>query len=501
MKLRHLPAVKYSGLTIVLSNPSRYDVPANRLLSGFAGLNFFNDECLQTNFNRYQCDIRTDNTIDLGLLPDTKCILLLGDKATYEWSKGNEGLTLNQLRGNLLQNIINDSIPCIASYLPQDACDMKDYEGKHNPLAKPSIDSANKSSEAGEEKSKKGKTDRSNFRFWLTKDVKKCCNITKNGLPTPVQTKYNIYPNSTDAINFLRNCNERIYLDIENDTELNINTIGFASNHSEVFVLPILRYDYSLPYSLRDLSLIFRELAGAMNRCEIICHNAMHDLVVLAHKYKLPFGKRVYDTMLAQARTFPEVEKSLGHCISLWLYNRYHKEDGIFMPQNKEQEMKLWEYNGKDVSTMVLIREAIDKYASAHEGLTESIAQVNSCIRPYIINSLMGIHYNEEARAEITKENDRKMNQYIRWLRILTGLDEFLPTSNKQCIEYFHELLGYDIVGRSKRTGKPSLDEKNLQKLKLKYRDNPVIDICLAYRREQKETGSLGFTPWMTNII
>jgi hypothetical protein len=42
----------------------------------------------------------------------------------------------------------------------------------------------------------------------------------------------------------------------------------------------------------------------------------------------------------------------------------------------------------------------------------------------------------------------------------------------------------------------PSLNEKALYKLKLKYPENILIDICIAYRRVKKETGSLGFEPW-----
>ncbi len=56
-------------------------------------------------------------------------------------------------------------------------------------------------------------------------------------------------------------------------------------------------------------------------------------------------------------------------------------------------------------------------------------------------------------------------------------------------------MLGYKIIKRSKKSGKPSLDEKAMLKLKLLH-DNPVIDLCIAYRGAIKETGSLKFIPW-----
>jgi hypothetical protein len=50
------------------------------------------------------------------------------------------------------------------------------------------------------------------------------------------------------------------------------------------------------------------------------------------------------------------------------------------------------------------------------------------------------------------------------------------------------------------KTRKPSLAKEAMYKLKLKYPDNPVIDFVLAFRRLQKETGSIQFNPMFTEL-
>src|SRR6266404_270380 len=94
--LRHKPRLTYSGLTIVMSKPSRFD--NQHLLSGNGGV-YFNNECLKPNgVNILQCDVRLfeDNS---PLIDNTKCILLLGEEAAQSWLR-NKDNSLNEIRGS-----------------------------------------------------------------------------------------------------------------------------------------------------------------------------------------------------------------------------------------------------------------------------------------------------------------------------------------------------------------------------------------------------------------
>lgn len=479
------PKFAYKGLTVIVSNPSRFDT--QKLISGFAGELF--DEALAPGMNRAQCDIR-DLGVTAPLLPDTKCILLLGQTAL---SKYLPNKTLNEQRGSPF--LYSNGLPSIASYLPQDCVDPQDYEGQLNPAARRDGEGYETPGEDGDLKSTHGKTSRSNYRFWLARDISKAVRICKTGIQTHPRGNINILPPERNVCQLLNETKgKHLFLDIETDCERNITCIGFGFELASIHVVPLIRFNYQSAYDRREK--ILQALAVAMRDNIIVCHNAMFDLWVLSDKYRIPYGRQIEDTMLMHARCFPEAEKSLGHCVSLWTDEPYHKDEGVFMPNNAEQELKLWQYNGKDILTTMLVYHNIVTYASKVPGLSESLTQVNSMIYPYLTISLTGMRYDEAKRLKMVEENDRLMTQYLRCIKLLTGGLEVLPTSNKQCNYYFGELLNYPSQGRSDRTGANQWGEKQLQKLKLKYPLNAVIDFALAYRGAQKETGSLGFTPY-----
>lgn len=504
--LKHPPKAGYNGLTIVLSNPSRLD--RITLLSGTGG-NYFSDECLYPHASRYQCDVRVLEDKS-PFLPNTKCILALGEKA--QQSIGNVTTSLHEQRGSPL---FHNEIPVISSYLPQDCVDLKDYESEFNPeLQGSDMESGDEGdTENGNplsEKRRHGKTKRSNYAFWLQRDVEKCFRILQNGgkLPTnPITPRYHIYPSSDDVIALLTNTkNAFLYFDIETDANLNITCFAFSFGFPDIYVVPCIDWTYAWAYS--SLPKIFQALQISLLSNTVVAHNgAGFDFFVLAHKYKIAIGRRVYDTMYAQSRIYPEIEKSLGHCISLpWMFEPYHKNEGNFAYRTQHQAMELWKYCGKDVSSLIHLREQQQIYASKHTGLRESIDSVNSYVRPYLICQLQGIHYKQELLKETMDTNDRLCNQYLRILDILVGKDSMrkirrksksgMPSSNVQCITYFHEMLQYPVVGRSKKTKKPSLGKTLMFKLKLKFPKQAVIDVILAYRALAKESGSLKFTCW-----
>lgn len=500
------PRLNYCGLTVVMNNPSRFD--NLDLLTANGGF-FINDLCLYPDYNKYQCEIRTKDETS-PLLPTTKCVLLLGEGAAKQWlgNEINEHNHLGEIRGSVYSI---GGVPHIASYLPQDCVDLKDYEREHNPLSEHFEDSGydNDDDEDGDEKRRHGKTSRKNYGFWLMKDIDKVKHILQYGVPDEVTCEFIIYPPLKDIIELLTKTKDSFfYIDIETDADLNIICFSFAFDTKRVFVVPCLLPDYSHAYS--GLGTIYRALAICFRDNITVAHNGHNfDFFVFAYKYRIAIGKRVYDTMIAQHRCFPEQEKSLGHCTSLWTWQRFHKDMGDVPYNNLTNANKMWRYCGYDTFTMALVREAIDQYAKSRPGLTDSIAQGNAAIRPYLTATIMGIRYNQEACNEIIVENDKLCNQYLRMLDILIGTENLkeirgkgkssLPMSPPQCVKYFHGMLGYDEVGKGKErkdgTRQASLGKKNLFKLALKY-ENPVIDIIIAYRETMKETAKLQFTPF-----
>jgi len=498
--MRHLPTKEYSGLTIVLSQPSRQDT--NALLSGYAGV-FFNQECLSPTTSRWRCDIRTSDTLSEGILGATKGILLLGEKSLKEWADGYSEYTVSELRGTPLRSRFN--LPCICSYSPQDAIDPVDHEKRLNPHLNKEFDDefSNDSDAEINTKKRHGRTRRANYRFFLQRDVKKLLFGMENACVTKQQEyPIELYPNLEHVCGVLQATKDsNFYLDIETDSERNMLCFGFSfEDDPVVYSVPIIRYNYELAYGPATYR-IFKGLVKAIRYNTSVVHNSMFDLYVCATKYSIPFTWNIYDTMLAQHRCFPEAEKSLGHSLSVWpsIWEPFHKDEGIFEPRNLEQEKQLWTYNAKDVAAMKWIRRAQLNHAAVVPGLTESIEQSNSLIYPFLLNTLHGIRYDEARRHAMVEENDKLMMQYQRCIDYLVGPKlDVLPTSSKSCVRYFHDALDYPIVARSKKTGEPSLDETSLLKLKQKFPYNAVIDFAIKYRQRKKETGSLNFTPWKT---
>ena len=502
------PKFKYCGLTIILSNPSRFDTVS--LLSANGGV-LFNNHCLRPEFNTMQCEIRLMEDVT-PLLSNTKCLLLLGEAAMHGWLPETNGKTIGELRGSLFYH---NGIPSIASFFPQDAADMRAHEQSLNLLSKDysgvdaDSDDDDDDDDGGGAK-RHGRTARRNFAFWLRQDVKKVKQILTTGVPTPEpEPIYRIYPPTDEVIRVLTETKgQHLYFDIETDyEEQNIQCFAFSFDGKIVYSVPVLDYNYKPAYSACHR--VMAALGVAIKDNTTVAHNgAAFDFLVIAMKYRLAIGK-TYDTMLAMHRCFPDVEKSLGHCTSMWTWQKFHKDEDSHGYMSRDQMMARLKYCGKDVFTMFLIHQAITNYARTIPGLTDSIDAVMRCIKPYLITSLQGIRYNKEKVVAKKSENDELMMQYMRCIdmlvgkqgmadakRVIKGKAKSFPGSNSQCCEYFHNLLGYPVVVRSKKTGKPSLAKKAMFKLRLKH-ENPVIDYINLYRGVKLETSTpLGFVPF-----
>lgn len=504
--LRTKPILPYCGLTIIMSNPSRFDKTS--LLNGTGGM-FLKNECIYPcGINFMMCDIRLAQDKS-PWLDKTKAFLVLGEPALKSYLK--DAPSLNQQRGHLFEI---DGIPAIASYSSQEAVDIKNYERDNNLLLKElgiSSDKENISATAQDEKSRKGLTSKSNFRFWLQKDVEKVIGIIHECSSYRNRNhNYNtlLYPPSSVVVEKLGSRKGTdLYFDCETDDNFNFTVFAFSfGDDTEVYSVPVVDHDYSLAYDKLATAKIFKALAIAIRDNTLIAHNgAGFDFFVLAHRYNIPIGQSIYDTMLAQNRIYPEVEKSLGHCLSLpWLYLPYHKDEASFAYGNAAQARQHWTYCAKDVIALKLLKQQQDIYARSKVGITDSIDSVNSYVRSYLTATLFGIPFDAIKIETIIGENDRLMMQYIRILEILVGkewIDKIkksgksaMPGSPKQCARYFHELLDYSVISRTE-TGEASVDKKALFAMKLGI-VNPVIDLVITYRRLAKESGSLKFNAW-----
>ena len=460
---------------------------------------------MQPEINSMQIDVRLceDNS---PFLEGTKCIITQGEYACHTLLPETRDNTLGEVRGGIYSH---KGIPTIPTFSAQEAADIKNYEDELNNLSK-NYTGDGEASDSDEEEGdgkRHGKTKRANYAFWIKADCRKAKHILSHGVSVHTHPAYIIQPPVDGVINILTNTkNQHLYFDIETYyEEQNLLCFAFSFEGREVYSIPILDYNYRMVSQVHH---IMRALAIAVRDNVVVAHNgAAFDFFVLANKYHIPINK-TYDTMLAMHRCFPDIERSLGHCTSLWTNERFHKDTDSRAYATAEHMRQKLMYCAKDVWTMFLIKQSIDKYARTIPGLADSIATAMSCIKPYLTTSLQGIKYSDAVRQKVLADNDVLLNKYLMLIEYLIGTEgmantrkavkgkaKTMPNSNSQCCEYFHNLMGYAVVGRSLKTGKPSLAKKNLYKLQLKN-NNPVMTLISVFRAVAKESSMLKFVPW-----
>lgn len=337
----------------------------------------------------------------------------------------------------------------------------------------------------------RGKTSRANWLFWVKADTKKLLGDIQ---PPDTSIKVITAPNIKLISSQLSQLSgHTIYLDIETDIETDtIDCIGFSIDNSpKVFVVPIYRWNGQLAYPAVDVYRFLAVLSSALQANRVVIHNCMFDLLWLSSHLRMPFGPQIYDTMVAHKRIYPEIEKSLGHCISLYTYQPYHKDEHT-LSRSADAERKLWQYNAKDVFAMRLVHQAQERMAADIPGCRDSLNQANASLYPYLLASLKGLRVDIGRLAEAKKRSDRRITQIRRIILYLIGDPKFNPDSPVQLVKYFHDKLSYKVQARSKQTGKPSLGGKALYMLALKY-PNPLIPCVLYYRELVKARGMMDF--------
>jgi DNA polymerase I-like protein with 3'-5' exonuclease and polymerase domains len=468
--MRHKPLNSYSGLTIVLNKASRFD--NSQLISGHAGQIF--DGFLHP-LSRYECDVRTADCLE-PLMEGTRVILALGEESLRLFNSTN---SLHELRGNPFN--FNDKT-VIASYAPQDSIDRKNYED-------PEEDESEAEEATGAEKGKQ-KTKRRNWKFWLYNDVRKATRILRDGLRGESSFNYKYYPPAQEVISILSGRkSSTLFIDIETDRSQNITCFGFSFiGCPDVYVVPIKRYTKSLAYEESSVHKILVALAVAFRDNRVVSHNGVFDWFVLAYRYKIPFPRNPFCTMVAWSRCWAEVEKSLGHLITYFTDCSYHKSDGVFDPQNHNQEQDLWKYNGKDVSRMMMVYDGMVEEIK-RLGCEDSVAQANSSIRPYLTMMFKGMKIDVPRYIKRFEDQERRGEQLERCLKFITGQPGLNPRSSQKVSKYL-----YDDLQLPRPEEEPT-NEKNLLKLLVKH-NVPSIKLMLAIRGEKKLASSLKFRLW-----
>lgn len=489
--------IPFNGLVIELDHPGRFD--SKELCSGPGG-RLLNYALLQAKSNRFGCHIRTLET--KGPYPQgTKVVLLCGEKGLVKIDKPVSRGTLNMFRGSPFEQ---NGIVFIPTYHTQDASDRQDYETKLNRQPEDSstetLDESRSSDEEDETDVKDyGRTLRTNYGFWFQRDIFKAVDVCRNGLRVNVAS-YRLYLPIASYLEWMAAlpAGSSLYLDIETNVETQqITAIGLATSPAEIYVLPIYNYRGQRNYDKLAIAEFFLQLSKLFRICNVVIHNSLFDLFILAWRYHVlpPPQDQIYDTMIAHHRLFVGVEKSLGHCGSLYTHQVYHKNVSL-SPTSGEQEREFLLYNAKDVELMALIHEK--QLVLAKELAAEpSLKLGNNLVRPLLLKMLQGIPINKDLWCKRIDELDWRTEWFEQnVLGKLVG-HSLNPRSPKQVAEYLYEELGLE---KPKSEHDSITGKYQLYKLLLQH-NIPALKVILACRRWSKENGTLHFKLWREHYV
>lgn len=447
---------------IVLPQASRYDVANGAILSGPA---------------RILCETAFPAGFDVcyasEFTPGTHSHVVLTGQASLD--RVLPGRQLDNERGYV--RTLANGTRAVATFWPQDACDIVDVEGDDEDEA------ANAAEGTGKDKSK---TRRSNYRFWFLRDCAKL-------LAPPPDHKYAAYlpldgPTAGKVLGAARD--RTIFFDIESNPDANyLLCYSFAVDDGPVFTVPVYNHTGSL-VSRASLPGLVR----AFRHNTVVIHNSFFDLPFLALFHGIPPARLVHDTMLMGHRIWPEADKSIAHAISLYINAPFHKDQGgTWDPKTPAQYEALMRYNGRDVCTLRAIYRAMQRAADQDAGLRASVDQVNASIYPYLYTSLHGLPINGAQLLKHKRAQEPRMDFFRRIVHKLAGY-EFNPGSTDQLADYLVTRMGYPVLSRTD-SGAPQVDEKTLYRYIIKTK-NPLLAAVLRYKRAAKVHGFLGFKVW-----
>jgi hypothetical protein len=494
METKIPPRKAYCGLTIIMSHPSRFDHKAGHLLSGNAGSWFLQEALAKVNINFHTVEIRLTDVID-EFLPGTRVVLCLGQFAQTTWMGVNT--TIGEQRGSPV--VKPNGIIFVSSFTPQDAFDPVNYEQRFqdSELADAKVNTLD------ELTSRHGKTARTNYRFWLEADLKKVSFLLAYKIPLD-KTEIIFLDDPCEKLAALTGV---MYSDIETAPDLSVRVFAFAEDDGPVYVVPLMDHNDNMTDIYPRILLHY---CAAMRRAKrVVFHNGgCYDWLVLTWRYNLPFFSwNFYDTMVAQHRCFPDIEKSLGHCISYWTCEPYHKNTGVYNPTNEEDQQSLMHYCGKDVSAMRLVYKAQLSYAEKTKGLLDSITRANDAMIAYIPMLFHGLRINMTEADDLYKKLIRRCELFKKVALDIIGdecLAEIKTKGSKSSIlgsrfmlaKYLTDYAGIKITSLTK-TGGPALGETALYKIALNLTEpNPIITLTLAYRTALTAASVLKITPW-----
>lgn len=280
-------------------------------------------------------------------------------------------------------------------------------------------------------------------------DILKAVRLAHDGWK-PLEKKVIFLPSYNDIIDFLNRTLQLrpfpLACDIETFENGSIKCIGFATSPQVAFVIPFVDEKRGPRFSSSEESFIWRLLHRVL-ALPLVGHNAVHfDFHELAkHGIVSNFTD---DTMFSHWECYPESQKSLGFCLSLYTDESYHKNIRLLVARGKLPYWEEYRYCGLDCCGTLQIQEAIEvELKERPPGVREHYLFNIRVVRAFQYMAMHGVRFDEAKRTARLHE---------------------LEEQAAKCCDNVNSMLGFKINVRSHQQVKDLLYEK--WRLPIKYK-------------------------------
>jgi len=278
-------------------------------------------------------------------------------------------------------------------------------------------------------------------RAFYTKDFKPEIDI-------PIE----MYPNNQEMFEFL--CNKIVEdgywwsLDIEtNQKPWKTSIIGISTSKIAV----------NAPPTPNIIQALKKAVAKYPDRC--ILHNATFDLTWLYAEFGIEFEEAPQDTMVMHHVLFPDQQKSLEFCCSIYLDVAMWK----FLRGTGNQ----WEYNLLDCINTYLLFQELKAYLVEEDFWNVYLDQKRRELLPAVFMGYLGLRIDEEQRQRLRSKVEAELESLGSMLSNLAGGRNL--NSPAQLKDLLYDQWRLPI--QTSKGRKPTVDEKAIKKLLVKTDD------------------------------
>jgi DNA polymerase len=324
-------------------------------------------------------------------------------------------------------------------------------------------------------------------RFLAVRDLRRCAEVLSTGVWPQPSWSFITRPSFDQAIAWLDYQITQVTLspthyaaDIETRGG-QIACVGIG-RHFAAICIPFMCVERPAGYwSAEEEQAIVIKLRQLLTHPNCLCtfHNGAYDLQYFAKQYGF-LPNLADDTMIMQHVAFPGLRKSLAMCASFYCEQyKYWKDDG--KEWTSDDEDQLWRYNCEDCVRTFEIRQVLCGVLDKLGVTPQYEFQVRDLFPQVLRTMLRGIRIDMGRRMQLDQELGTELLRTESWITTAVG-HPLNPRSSLQMKQLFYEDLKIP-VRRNRKTGAPSLDDENLNKIALHYPLlKPLVKKILAFR-------------------